>query len=354
MADLSLEKILAFHILTLGKSETEKQNLSLVHDIDYSEFKRRIHGKEKEIELLVIMKALRVLKHLEAYDESLSHVTKEFTSDYLVEFVDGYKCMIEIKHTDKDMFEISGGNLQNRINFAKRHEVPLRFAISIRGFWGLYTSEHLISKSGKITIEDDYLDYSWFDKELATCSYGFMLPTKSESIYIKNKNSGGLGITLSPYGLMTSYKLYSGEKLVLEVNEINKDKNILFLLILIALQDRLASSKPIITKKKDRTKIIERTAQIQFIPEYEFIINCIKRMPPMIGTNSEDNLFASILLDKENIPFAEHLRYTMLELNRKGALLLVRVGKNIYKLDDHAREIWKYSLEDINPPTNNN
>lgn len=351
MADISLEKILALHILTLGKSEIEKQKLSVLHDIDYSEFRRRIHGKEKEIELLVILKSLRVLKHLVAYDESLSKITKEFTSDYLVEFVDGYKCMIEIKHTDKDKFEISGGNLQNRIEFSKSHNVPLRFAISIRGIWGFYTSEHLVNKSGKITIEDDYLDYSWFDRELATCSYGFLLPTKSESVYIKKKKSGGLGITLSPYGLMTSYKLYSGEKLILEVNERNKHETMLFLLILIALQDRLAASNPIITKRKDRTKIVERTAQIQFIPEYEFIINCIKRMPPMVGTNSNDNLFASVLLDKQDIPFAEHLRHTMLELNKKGALIFVRFGKSIYKLDDYARETWKYSLEDVIPPT---
>lgn len=59
---------------------------------------------------------------------------------------DGYKMLLEVKHTDKKTFEISQGNLQKRKDFADRQNLPLRFAVSLKGLWGLFTVETLLEK----------------------------------------------------------------------------------------------------------------------------------------------------------------------------------------------------------------
>lgn len=246
MADFELEKIFSFHTLTLGDSEDDKLTKAKVLGIDYNEYKRRIIGKEKELEFLLIMRSLRVLKHFEAFDESLSHITNEFTSDYKVEFIDGYKCMIEIKHTSKDEFKISMGNLNNRITFAKRHNIPLRFAISIKGIWGLYTSEQLVKNNGKISIENDFLN-SWLDPELGTCSYGFIGKIKIVSIY-STKTSKSMGVRFDPYGELVSQTMYFNNKQIYRAKG-KKSKYFKHVLLLGALQDRLSVNQNVIREK---------------------------------------------------------------------------------------------------------
>ena len=150
----SFKKILDFHEQTLGKSDDEKKIIAQIQSIDFNEYERRIVGKEKELEFLIVMRAVGSFKIIEPIDEELSQISGEKTPDYEVEFTDGYKMMIEVKHTNKDEYQISGGNLQKRIDYATKHNMPLRFAISIKGFWGLFTSDFIKSKKGKITISD--------------------------------------------------------------------------------------------------------------------------------------------------------------------------------------------------------
>ena len=174
------KKILDFYEQTLGKSDDEKRTIAQSQSIDFDEYQRRILGKEKEIEFFIIMKSVASLKDINPIDEELSQVSGEKTPDYEVEFTDGYKMMVEVKHTDKEQYKISGGNLQKRIDYAATHDLPLRFAISIKGVWGLFTSDFLKSKKGKISVSD-YIGEdrnSWFDRELETCSYMFSKPLK--------------------------------------------------------------------------------------------------------------------------------------------------------------------------------
>lgn len=143
---MELNKLLAFNQLIIDKTDDEKRNLASVLNIDYEEYKKRMVGKEKEADFIIILKSLDVLKHFEAYEEGLSHITREYTPDFKIEMNDGYKMLLEVKHTNKDMFKISLGNLQRRIDFANRQNLPLRFAISLRGIWGLFTVETLLEK----------------------------------------------------------------------------------------------------------------------------------------------------------------------------------------------------------------
>ena len=143
---MDLNKILAFSQLAIDRTEDEKKSLARLLNIDYEEYKKRIVGKEKEADFIIILKSLEVLKHFEAYDEGLSHITGEYTPDFKIEMCDGYEMLLEVKHTDKEIFKISQGNLQKRKKFADRYNLPLKFAISLKGLWGLFTVETLLAK----------------------------------------------------------------------------------------------------------------------------------------------------------------------------------------------------------------
>ena len=110
-ASTPFKKILDFHEQTLGKSDDEKRAIAQSQSIDFDEYQSRILGKEKEIEFFIIMRSVASFKDINPIDEELSQISGEKTPDYEVEFTDGYKMMIEVKHTDKDQYKISGGNL---------------------------------------------------------------------------------------------------------------------------------------------------------------------------------------------------------------------------------------------------
>lgn len=110
---MELEKLIIFNQLVMDRTEEEKRILAGQFNIDYDEYKKRMAGKEKEADFIIIMKSLGVLKHFEAYDERLSHITGEYTPDFKIEMSDGYKMLLEVKHTDQDRFKISQGKHQN-------------------------------------------------------------------------------------------------------------------------------------------------------------------------------------------------------------------------------------------------
>ena len=55
---MNLNKLLAFNQLVIDKTEDEKKRLALLFGIDYEEYKKRIVGKEKEADFIIILKSL--------------------------------------------------------------------------------------------------------------------------------------------------------------------------------------------------------------------------------------------------------------------------------------------------------
>ncbi|MGP1411903.1 MAG: hypothetical protein ACTTKD_08720 [Peptoanaerobacter stomatis] len=112
------------------------------------------------------MKSVGSISEIKPINEEISQISGEKTPDFEVVFTDNYKMMLEVKHTDKDEYKISGGNLKKRIDYAAAQNMPLRFAISIKGFWGLFTSDFIRSKKGKIKLSDyiGKVRNSWLDR----------------------------------------------------------------------------------------------------------------------------------------------------------------------------------------------
>ena len=51
---MDLDKILAFNQFVIDRTEDEKKSLALSLGIDYEEYKKRIVGKEKEADFIII------------------------------------------------------------------------------------------------------------------------------------------------------------------------------------------------------------------------------------------------------------------------------------------------------------
>ena len=338
----TIEEIFSFHELVKKKTESEQMKLAQLIGIDFEEYKRCIKGKEKESEFILILKSLGRLAHFTAYDEKLSHITDEYTPEFTVELTDGYKMMIEVKHTDKEVYKISGGNLQKRIDFADRHELPLRFAISIRGIWGLFTTETLQAKNGKITIQDmkGTESTSWFDSELETCSYMFWDPIRIETIYSHNHKKG-MRIYSEQHGELISFKLYSGKKQILKVKG-RESNSRLYLIVLQALQDRLSiMSDPVIRKENGFTIITEVAKPPLWIFEYQFLLSAIEHtiIPENFGRKTYT---ADIVVTEENLFYlpVQVLRYTLLELVKLGMNISIFKNNDGFELSEYAKNYW--------------
>lgn len=340
---MCLNKILAFSQLVIDKPEDEKKKLAALLDIDYEKYTKRMLGKEKEADFIVILKSLNALEHFVAFDEGLSHITKEYTPDFKIEMCDGYEMLIEVKHTDKEMFKISKGNLNNRKKFADRQNLPLRFAISLKGLWGLFTIETLFNKNGKLTL-DDFIGptaCSWFDNELATCSYMFDKQIKIKSVYSTN-HAKGMGIQHESYGQLISYELYYDNKRIFRAKG-KKSKYIPYSIYLEALQDRIANIRQDIERVGEYTIITEYTdkSDPQIIPEYEFVLSPLKHMFKEI--DSKHIKYNSLLAISErdfNYLSVQTLRAILSELVSLGLDIIVFRNNNGYKFEDYAITFW--------------
>lgn len=346
MSENNLERILAFHELVLGKNDDYKKEKAREFNIDFDEYKRRIKGKEKELEFLVIMRSLKSILHLVAYDEGLSKVTKEFTSDYEITFRDGYKMLLEIKSTHESSKRIiSGGNFENRLSFAKRNNLPLRFAICLNGYWGVFTSDYLKSKNFTLDSYDTMNEVgkkkSWLQSEFGTCSYVF--PDKVEIISIYEKDThNGLGIFYDEYGELIEYKILQSGKEIFKCDTNNR--NLLFVLMCIeALQDELSRTKHDVQKQDGKTTVIEFNNQWPlYIPEYCFILARIKHMKTEFE-NKDDNLFyvAKTLEDEFDVFSVSYIRYALSTLVDNGLKLLVERDGLIYDFATFSKTFWK-------------
>ena len=275
-----------------------------------------------------------------------SHITGEYTPDFKIEMRDDYEMLLEVKHTDKEIFKISRGNLQKRKKFADRHNLPLRFAISLKGCWGLFTVETLFAKKGKLTL-DDFIGKkasSWLDIELATCSYMFQKQVKIRSVYSTN-HAKGMGFQFEPYGQLISYELYYDDKRIFRAKG-KESKFIPHIIWLEALQDRVANINQDIEQQDGFTIVTEFSDKNapNIIPEYEFVLSPIKHLCKEI--NSKQIKYNSQLAISEhefNYLSVQTLRFILSELVDLGLDIIAFRNNYGYKFKDYAKNFWNKS-----------
>lgn len=267
-------KVLAFQQMMPYLTKEQQEELATTLGMDLKEIERRLVGKNKEDEFVLILLFMDACKSITAFDEGVSQLLKTATSDLLVELQNGNKFMLEIKHTDKERYSISMGNLEKRINYAGKYGLELFFAISIKGYWMLFNAEYLKEKKGKIDISD--LMKSKLDETLGCISYVFPKGLRIKSVYSTDKTVKSTGIQFPPYGKLVSYELYYNDRKIFRV----KGKNspyIGYTMILEALQDRMSMDTQIIQQSGSYTVINESFSKnFNAISEYKFLLSPIE------------------------------------------------------------------------------
>ncbi|PWL55817.1 MAG: hypothetical protein DBY38_00555 [Clostridium cadaveris] len=262
-------KILAFQQMMPYLNKEQQENLANTLNMDLQEIEKRLVGKNKEDEFILILLFMEVCKSITGFDEGVSQLLKTATSDLLIELKNGKKFMLEIKHTDKERYSISMGNLQRRIDYSHKYGVELFFAISIKGYWMLFDATYLQKKHGKIDVSD--LTKSRLDEILECVSYVFPKSIGIKSVYSKNAVKT-IGIQFEPYGKMVSYELYYNNRRIFRVK--GKDSPYIgYTMILEALQDRLSMDTQTIEQQGEYTIINESFSNDwNAISEYKFLL----------------------------------------------------------------------------------
>lgn len=345
MSENSLEKILAFHELVMGKSDDYKKEKANDFGIDFDEYKRRIKGKEKEAEFLIIMRSLKSISHLVAYDEGLSKITNEFTSDYEITFKDNYKILLEIKSSHElSKRIISGGNFEKRVEFAKRKQLPLRFAVCLGEYWGVFTSDYLKSKNFVLdctdTMNEENIKKSWLQSEFGTCSYVFFNKIEIISIYEKNAKNG-LGIFFEQYGELIEYRILQDGKEIIRCNKNNKS-NLFVSMCVEAIQDELSKDNHYVYKNGNKIKIIEfNTRKPLLIPEYRFILSRINHLSFGHDSRDDDLFFVAKSSQEEfNNYSVSYIRFALSTLVDKGLKVFVERDGLFYKFSQFSKTFW--------------
>ncbi len=328
-------KVIAFHQIMPYLDKVQQDNLASTLGMNLEEIERRLVGKEKEDEFVLMLIFTNSCKSITGFDEGVSQLLETATSDLLVELKNGKKFMLEIKHTDKEKYSISSGNLQKRIEYAKKYYLDLYFAISIKGFWMLFHSDYLKKKTGKIEVSDMF--NSELDDTLGCISYIFPKGLKIKSVYTSNDNPKTMGIKFEPYGNLLSYELYYGSRKIFRVK--GKDSPLLGLtMILEALQDRMSMDSQTITRDGEYTIIIEQfTNEFNAISEYKFLLSVIEHTISDYNTKYDVHSYIEKAKEDKSIlekhVSLEHVRGMMQYLVDNGVKILYSKKQKIYEIN---------------------
>lgn len=328
-------KIIAFQQIMPYLTKEEQESLADTLGMDMQEIERRLIGKNKEDEFILILLLMDVCKSITAFDEGVSQLLKTATSDLLIEMKDGTKFMLEIKHTEKERYSISMGNLQKRIDYAKQYNLDLYFAISIKGFWMLFNSQYLKDKAGKIDVSD--MMKSKLDKILGCVSYVFPKDLRIKSVYSINESVKTTGIEFDPYGKMVSYELYNGSKKIFRVKGANSPY-MGYTMVLEALQDRMSMDSQTIEHSGEYTIINESfNNDFNMISEYKFLLAPIEHT--IRSGNDKYTAHTYIENVKEDTSLLntrfrlEHIHGVMQYLVDNGVKIMYSKNNLIYKLN---------------------
>ena len=78
-------KIMAFQQMMPYLNKDQQDNLATTLGMELQEIERRLVGKNKEDEFILILLFMEVCKSITAFDEGVSQLLKTATSDLLVE-----------------------------------------------------------------------------------------------------------------------------------------------------------------------------------------------------------------------------------------------------------------------------
>ena len=179
---------------SLKEELTESIFNSILNDlgVDSNNFEERIKGLEREYEFISNLYICNACNCIVPIDEEFTTTIGEKSCDAIITLNNNEKIMLEVKTTAKDIYNISRGNFESRVNWAKQNGYKLYFAINLCNYWTLYSSEQINSWNLKVTI--DNFPESLLSTVFGTIYYLTTTNIKFISTYSSNQKLKNLAI----------------------------------------------------------------------------------------------------------------------------------------------------------------
>ncbi len=305
-------------------------------NFNYDIFISKVKSREKESELPIILKALGILYNIDKENGSLFALT-HLPSESITH--DNLSLIFELKNTDTNIFSIPLDYLEERIVYGESYNLPLLFALSLNGFWGLFTPEQIESKKGRLELCDIVGEESksLFDRELSTCTYMFENNITIKSVYTSVPKDG-LGIIHPLYGELIQYELYRDDKRILVIDKTNNEfYNYQY--VLQGLQDSVGYASTTVEHTGEFTTVIESSKNLDYVlvPEYKFIMPCLERM---LHDESKHTFPKNIEEEKNPYICVEVIREALSHLVDLGVDIIVFKDFLGYSFDGFKKKYW--------------
>ena len=326
-----VEKVVVFNAIKSYLSEKDQSDLINKLNLDATKLDHRLRGLKNEDEFCLIMYFLDICEHMIGFDEGVPVLTKSYQPDMLIKLKNNERFFVEIKSVEDDKFKISGGNLQKRIDFANEFGFPLYFAVKLGGYWTLYPSDYVQSKSGKLRFPDD-IEQSKFNEKFGSHFYIFKKGIKIESIYSCTEKAMG-GIQNDNYGNLISYKFLFEDKLIFQADQSDESK-IGYSLIVENLQNEMSIQSQVVTAlNTDKTLVVEELTDDLACCDYFFFISLIKHTRHDLGFMYDSTaFFKKFLSDRKQMLTKNMVNVVLSELKSEGLPIyvanLIKLPKN--------------------------
>jgi len=315
-----VNKVKAYNDIKSYLTDVQRSELLRWLGLDLANLPPRLRGFNVESEFFTILHFLQSCKHMISFDEAAPILTQSYTPDCCLVLKNEEKIFVEIKSTDKPIYEISGGNLQKKIGFAKEFGFELFFAIKHdNGLWGLYSSDYLQSKNRKLSYQEDY-SYSKFKKMFGSQLIHIPKGIKIESYYSLDKKPLA-GIAHPFFGNLFLYKFYFQDLLILEVKEENEiDAH--YSQILEALQDAMSNQFQMEEKIDEKTIIVtEKLLEDTFFDDYVFLLSSINHLLNNSNCMFDPTDFYKLLIEKRgDTSFGRDHVYAAIQFMQKNGV----------------------------------
>lgn len=319
MADI--EKLTLFNAIRGYLNKKDQDWLLTKLKIDQTNIRKRLKGLKNQDEFFLILFWLESCKHIIAFDEGISVLTNSYQPDALIYLKNNDKIFVEIKRRDEYKFKISKKNLRKKINFANDFGYPLYFAVNFKNKWGLFPSEFILSKLGRLNIVEDYFN-SEFEQVFNSQTFCFPKGIKVIQKYSKDEETIYHNIH---YGNLYSYQIIFNNVSIIKAEK--DDPNLFFQFILAALHN-VMEIKTIVTKNEDT--VIERVLKYNlFIMDYHFLLSLLRIIDNKSGFKHDCTTFLkSYLENREKTLDIKVLYKAICDLQNLGIPILKIRKKN--------------------------
>ena len=187
MSNVTIETLHQYHQTAKILEPEKRLQLKEVFGIT-EEDENRLIGLENEDEFAVRIYALEWVNSFSGIEEGIAQVTKTKTTDLFVETVQGRKLSIEVKSSKNSKISFTRKLVEEKEKFSQNHSHECFFAIKLAGHWMLFSSEYILNRGCKISLEKDYLK-SKMNEIFGERLFFFPKGLEIVTTYSKSKNS---------------------------------------------------------------------------------------------------------------------------------------------------------------------